>query len=263
MASDDLLRLIAAGPSGGGEEPVQGRAKPIGVPETFMPYVQQPSGPISADAAERRGPAVAREPYYDGAEYGPRSLSPETRARMQAAMAQAGLIGKRDTYRLGVWDETSVKAYKKVLAYANQGGLDADTALSELLQAPQYDAEGLEAGGAGALQPDPGKVTATTSALSLEEQVQQTARQRLGRKLRANEVSKFVTLFQGMEGGFNDTAASMQETAAVTGQDASIEEIPTADVAAEQFVDADYAQEAAGQDAYGYLNALRGLIGGS
>lgn len=249
MASEDLLALIAAGPQGGAATGSgQGPSKPIGIPESFRPT--RPDG----------GPRFVREPYYDGAEYGPRTLSPEARARLQAAMAQAGLIGKNDTYRLGVWDETSAKAYKAVLAYANQGALNADEALQELIATPRMDAEGREV---GQLEVDPGKVTATTSPLALEEQIQQSARQRLGRRLKRSEVQKFVTLYQGMEGSFNATATSMQENAAVTGEDASIEAMPTADVAAEQFVDSNFAQEEAGQDAYGYLNALRGLLGGS
>lgn len=258
MAGEDLLALIAAGPGGAVE--TAGPGKPIGIPETFVPYVKPyvPSGRVSPDQAERRAMgAVPRDPYYDGSEYAPRSLSPETRARLQQAMAQAGLIGDNDTYRLGVWDETSSKAYKKVLAYANQGGLDADTALQELL-AQQYDINGLPTG----LEQDPGRVTATTSALTLEAQVQQAAQSRLGRRLKASEVSKFVSVFQGMEGSFNTSASAMQDEAASSGQDASIESIPSADVAADQFIDSNHAQEAAGQDAYGYLGALRDLLGG-
>lgn len=251
---------ILSGPPVGAVEQT-GQAKAIGIPDTFVPYVKPfaPSGRMSPDQAERRGIGAApREPYFDGAEFGPRSLSPETRARLQSAMAQAGLIGENDTYRLGVWDETSTKAYKKVLAYANQGGIDADTALDELLQSQMYDMNGL----AGGLEPDPGRVTSTTSSLTLEAQVQAAAQARLGRKLRAGEVSKFAAIYQGMEGGFNSKVSSMQDQAAATGQDASVEEIPSADVAADQYIDSNFAQEEAGQSTSGYLDALRGLLGG-
>lgn len=116
----------------------------------------------------------------------------------------------------------------------------------------------------GSVEPvAPGEVTATTDALSLEERVQEVARRDLGRKLRPSEIDKFATLYQGIERTFNATAASMQDTAAATGQDASIERIPSADVAAEQFVQANYAQEAAGQDAYGYLAVLRDMLNAS
>lgn len=245
----DWAALAASAPTGEESGPT-GPSKPIGIPETYRPT--RPDG----------GPRFVPDPYYDGAEFGPRVLSPETRARLQEAMRQAGLYGKSDTYRLGVWDDVSAKAYKKVLSYANQGGMRAEAALQELMASPQIDAQTGEAGLSGGLQPDPGKVTATTSALSLEERVQAAARARLGRKLRANEVSKFVSLYQDMESSFNTTASSMQDSAAVSGEDASIEEIPGADVAADQFIDSDFAQEEAGQSAYGYLGALRNLLGG-
>lgn len=255
MSSEDLLALIAAGPSGGAVE-TQGPARPIGIPDTFQAY----GGQLGGKGADT--PRFVPAPYYDGAEFGPRTLSPESRARIQSAMAQAGLIGKNDTFRVGVWDETSAKAYKKVLAYANQGGLKAEDALQELLSAPQMDGEGNAVGGDAALEQDPGKVSAISSALSLEEQVQQAAQARLGRKLKRAEVAKFASIYQGMEGAFNTKANTMQDDAAVTGVDSEIEELPGADVAADQFIDSNYAQEAAGQDAYGYLGALRSLLGG-
>lgn len=253
MALEDLLAAIEAGP-GGGEAVQQGPSRPIGIPESFRPSMYDPS---RRSASGGPAPRFVPDPYYDGAEYAPRNLSPESRARLQSAMAQAGLIGKNDTYRLGVWDETSVKAYKKVLAYANQGGLRWEQALEELRNTPQMNADGLEVG----LDQDPGRVTAATSALTLEAQIQAAAQARLGRKLKSSEVAKFVNVFQGMEGSFNTTASVMQDEAAATGQDATVEDIPSPDVAADQFIDSNFAQEAAGQDAYGYLGALRNLIG--
>lgn len=248
MASlDELMAAL----DGSGATEQSGPGKAIGIPETFVPYMYDNTRRSKAGGP---APRFVPAPYYDGAEFAPRTASPESRARLQAAMAQAGLIGENDTYRLGVWDETSIKAYKKVLAYANQGSIGAEQALEELLQGAQ--------GMAGDLEADPGRVTSTTSAMTLEAQVQAAAQARLGRKLRTGEVSKFVSVYQGMEGGFNSKVASMQDQAAASGQDVSIEEIPTADVAAEQYIDANFAQEEAGQSSYGYLEALRGLLGG-
>lgn len=262
MPSEDLMRAILAGPQAVEDEEEIGPAKPIGIPKTFRPFVKPLSGPMSADAAERRGAAnTAREPYYDGSEFAPRTLSPEARARLQRAMAQAGLIGKNSTYRLGVWDETSVKAYKKVLSYANQGGLDADTALQELMMAPQFDAEGLESGlGGGAAPVEPGNVSRTTNPLSIEAQMQAVARERLGRKLNTKEVAKFAALYSGMEKGYNAKMNAAEDTVAAGG-DVTIEEQAPLDVAADQFIDSNYANEAGGQDAYGYLGALKNLLG--
>lgn len=118
------------------------------------------------------------------------------------------------------------------------------------------------AGGGAPVETEPGRITPATSSLTLEEQVQQAARAQLGRKLKSSEVSKFVSIYQGMEGTFQATASAMEDEAAASGQNASIQQIPSADVAASQYIESNFAQEAAGQDAYGYLGALRNLLGG-
>jgi hypothetical protein len=113
----------------------------------------------------------------------------------------------------------------------------------------------------GSVEPvEPGDVSATTDALTLEERVQSAARQNLGRKLRPSEVSKFVALYQGVETSFNAKATAAQK-AAQAGADVMLERAPSADVAAQRYLESGFAQEAGGLAAYGYLEVLRGMLG--
>lgn len=108
---------------------------------------------------------------------------------------------------------------------------------------------------------EPGNVNRTTNPLTIEQQMQEVARVRLGRKLNTKEVQKFVSLYRGMEGGYN-AKMNAAEDAVQAGGDATIEEQAPVGAAADQFIDANYTNEAGGQDAYGYLGALKNLLGG-
>lgn len=105
-----------------------------------------------------------------------------------------------------------------------------------------------------------GNVNTLTNPVDLEQAVQSAAKERLGRKLRQNEVKKFVALYQGMERGTN---ARMNAAAdrAEEGGDTTMVNPASGPAAVDQYIDANFAQEEAGQSAYDYLGALRNLIG--
>lgn len=267
MADDDLEARIEAGP-GGGQQQVggqQGAQKYIGVPDTYSVSANQTGrfGPLKTGYVLAKTPVPPR--YVTGAEYRPRFLAPERIAALQQTLARSGLIGPKQTYRIGVWDETSASAYRKVLAYANQGGIDEDTALTEIAFNAQSGRGQLVQGdgslvGAGGDVGRAGRTQTLTPAVTLEQQVQQSARARLGRKLRASEVKRFVSVYQGLERGVN-----AQELAAgdmnAAGQNAVLTPPPSPDVAASQFLDNGFATEEAGQNTLGYLDALKQLVG--
>lgn len=123
MANDstsDLQRLIEQGPVAA---PTSTRS-PLGVPKGFVAPVANP---------DQFGPGVplnipAR--YFEGDEWTPSSLAPEKIAQLQAALARAGLIGPKDKYRLGVWDDTTRSAYRNALETANASGVDDQTAIA-------------------------------------------------------------------------------------------------------------------------------------
>jgi hypothetical protein len=277
MADDDILAQIDAFGGGRSEPPyggTQGKQNYIGVPDDYVAAGNVIPTTTFSDRTGRAGtaylPGVAAPTYVTGSEYRMRALSPERIAALQSQLARAGLIGPKQTFRVGVWDEVSAAAYRKVLAYANQGGIDEDSALNDL----QFDAasnrgvlmrgDGAVAGGSGSAAPkapEPGNVTRLTSGTSLEEQIQQAARNRLGRKLRKSEVSRFVSIYHGIEK--EDSAAlNAADDQVQAGADVTITEAPTPDTAASQFMDHNYAQEEAGNKAFGYLQAIQNLVGG-
>lgn len=269
MADDDIEAMIAAAPSAAGATDTS-KQRYIGVPDNYTATRTDvgTAGSASHFAAREHGdntrlytgnaqPLQVTPRYATGSEYRMRSLSPERIAALQSTLVSAGLIGKKQTFRIGVWDEVSASAYRKVLAYANQGGIDEDTALSEL----QYNGLGGLAGPGDQTPIKQGRVQTVTPATTLEQQVQQTAQDRLGRKLRKDEVTKFVTLYGGIEKSYNANERAAAD-AADQGTDTTLTAPPSVDAAATQFMDSKYATEAAGQDTLGYLGALQQLVGG-
>ena len=264
MADGDVQvtsqQMLASGPPSVGG-PGLGPTTPqyLGVPEGYRsPRVRPPGATryenpdlLLGDAAGYRGSTA---PLYTESDiFAPTGLSAERVAQLQRMMDAAGVF-RGATYRLGVWDATSQRAYQTVLEYANVAGIDVNEALDELVASPQKTAT--------PETPDPGSIDKVSAPMTLEAQVQQAAQQRLGRKLRKSEVSKFVALYQGLERKDNAAFRSAQDTAK-TGKDVElVQQAPGADVAAEDFVGEQFGQEAAAQDAYGYFDALKNLLGG-
>lgn len=113
-------------------------AGPIGVPDDYVatvPYQLGGGGVRSANAAEHwAGKTHDVAPrYFDGDEYAPGSQSPSEIVELQRAMARIGLLGPNTRFRLGVWDEPTAKAYRSLLAYSNQQGVDFRVAMMNLI----------------------------------------------------------------------------------------------------------------------------------
>lgn len=119
--------------------------KPLGVPRDYrVPSVVTERPAQTADSIARhaeaglgQGAVVSRGPrYYDGAQWTPAAASPQSVAQIQRAMATAGLLSD---FTLGVWDSKTADAYAEVLTYANASGLDDQTALQQMVEAPRID----------------------------------------------------------------------------------------------------------------------------
>lgn len=111
---------------------------PIGVPDDYVatrPRVSHIGDVGSADAAAAQAGVQRETPpqYYDGDEFAPGQQSPDEIAQLQRTMASIGLLSPNTRFRLGVWDESSQKAYRGLLAYANQQGLDFRVAMMNLM----------------------------------------------------------------------------------------------------------------------------------
>ncbi len=256
---------------GGGAAPQQqsSRRRFYGVEDDYR-IPRQPGDNFGPQPLELGGYDFAT-PRYETANADDRrvllGLPPETLADLQDALREVGLIGKTG-YRKGVVDEPTRKGFEELLGFANQTGATWQEALAQYAAAPQVSDDDREV----FQQPaDPGFVNRLTPRLTLEAQVQQAAERRLKRRLRGKELQRFIDVYQDMETGANRASYEAQLAAAPTpqedgseleGTDSTIFDVPSADVAADQFIDNRFGQEAAGQSTYDYFLALQQLIGG-
>lgn len=123
-------------------------SSPIGVPSDYETRPYSTMDPRQRDImagygvnTPERGPLTpvssgqggdAEWPYYDGDEYFPGQLAPDSIAMLQKQMASLGLLSPNTRFRLGVWDAASQKAYRSLLAYANQQGMNYKQALTHM-----------------------------------------------------------------------------------------------------------------------------------
>jgi hypothetical protein len=211
-----LDEIVGSGPPAGGSTPVQeDDLNFLGMPRGYV-ATRPGRTPASPRQADRPVSFTQITPpkYQVGAEMEPRGWSPENIARLQQQLVGAGLIGGR--YRLGVWDSTSISAYKGLLSYANQGGLDRETALAELAVSPEVkDGQIVGAEGGGFTDPvlDIAQRQRQTAlgfdtALNTYERsdpasvrvtAEEAFRKALGRKPRKAELDRFVNTFMVRE----------------------------------------------------------------
>lgn len=112
----------------------------LGVPNGYQYQAGVPNpGVLTAVGADAAAQVDApRTPLYmTGSEYSIASLPPDQIARLQQAMAAAGLIGASTNVRVGIADSATVSAYKSLLSFANVNGTDVNTALQTLVDHPQ------------------------------------------------------------------------------------------------------------------------------
>lgn len=119
--------------------------RPIGVPDNYVAMRTErvrPQagsarfGPVIDDvgALPGRGRQVSRgiQPrYFEGDQFSPAGQSPERIAQIQAQLVAAGLLEEGE-YWAGFWDAATSDAYKSVLGFANQSGLNADETIRRL-----------------------------------------------------------------------------------------------------------------------------------
>jgi hypothetical protein len=131
---------------------------PLGVPHDYRVAGIKPESfrgmsprGVEGWSANGQGPNDMRElgaRYFDGDQYRPGQYPIERIIDMQRRMAIAGFLDL-DDIRLGVWTGKTVDAYEDLLGYANQVGLDADSALYHAAQAGFGGTGGGGSGGSG------------------------------------------------------------------------------------------------------------------
>lgn len=121
---------------GGSSSGTTTRGKPLGVEEGYSTTVRRSwtpspgrSGRVDTSAlgyTANQGPR-----YFQNDQFRLAAAPPQQIVRIQRQMWDAGLYdGPID--HVGVWSGNTVKAYKKLLEYANQSGLSADQALVQM-----------------------------------------------------------------------------------------------------------------------------------
>jgi len=153
----DIAARIAGGITSSSSDEETTTRKPLGVPADWQgTRIRDPESfrGMSPNAVDRwtlngAGPGatgVGGPRYFVGDEWRPANTSGASVAALQRAMATAGLL---DTFRYGVWDNQSAKAYAKVLGFANASGMTAQMALSQMVNSPQIKMAGGSGSGSG------------------------------------------------------------------------------------------------------------------
>ncbi len=138
-------------------------------------------------------PRVVGEPQYrEGEEFTPASWSPETIAAWQGLFVEAGLV---DDYRIGVWDADTRGAYKTILGFANQYGIDAETAIRRYVETDLSS----DVDGSGGPQLPP-KVVRVSNPEELALTFKKVSRQQLGGDFVDDDtISAMVAAYQSQE----------------------------------------------------------------
>lgn len=185
-------------------------------------------------------------------------LTPQQLAEFQSRIVSSGIARDRDIL-WGDYDDTTFKVWQAInersARFYAAGQSRTPSEVLDMIAAAQTGM-GMEEG-----EQRTGDISRKTSSLDLEAVVQNAAQQRLGRKLSKKEAAKFAQIYGGVEDTYNRQANSASRAAA-EGADSTIVAPADPSVAADQYLDADFAQEEAGMDSYGYLNVLRNMVGG-
>lgn len=168
----ELLDVIAAGPPAGGS-----------VGESF---VGVPSGYGAL-------PGVTAPPRYrEGYQFTPAGWPPEMVARLQLMLDGAGLYDPDDQPRKGFFNpEVDVKAFKRLLTYANASGQDFETALVQIGSQPRR----LDSAARSRARVD------ITSSEDLKELANRVSKKSIGKALDPTQLDTFIKAYQGLESG--------------------------------------------------------------
>lgn len=228
----------------GGREPVYRRKQIDGV------YEPVSAGRSTGGDDKTKSLDDANDDFY--------RLSSEELAAFQDRIVGAGIVD-REQIVAGDYDDMTLKVWSNInsraASFYKVGQKRTPAEVLDMIEAANRNA-GFSLDG----QVQQGAVTEVTPGATLEQQVQQAAQQRLNRKLKPSEVQKFIAVFQGMERGANSETVGARR-AADGGADVEVTGGPSMDASALGFIDDNFATEAAGQDTYGYLQALKQLVG--
>ena len=146
-------------------------------------------------------------PFYPaGSEDSLSNMGADDIGRIQGELVKAGLLSKGTSIRYRSADESTIAAYKKLLAYANQNGLTQTEALSELQSAPESKIEDLMGGGASEDKSGTRSTTDVNEAMftdpaTARDTLRTAMETRLGRAATADEEARFRAALRQEEAG--------------------------------------------------------------
>jgi hypothetical protein len=203
-----------------------------------------------------------------------RNLGPEETFRIQRLLVKAGLIGKKTKFRLGLWDDTTVNAYKKAMVFANRYTVDLPEALDMLAQG-QAEGAGVDLDGEGDVGgPEElfsGNKTTTQSQVNLTDAqsarglLRQALRQKLGRAPTKDEMAQFVSSLNSAERAnprSSTTTSTFDEGEQVSSSTSTSGGLDSG-AYTDEFTDSKFGQEMGTyQAATTYYDALRDVLRG-
>lgn len=167
--------------------------------------------------------------YYNGDEYIPANFPGDQIWQLQQALARIGLL--TGTFSKQVWDGPTRNAYKALLALANAQGINANTALEQMLSQSQEDGGGtrftvdengniVPVGGGEEVAP---LITRTTDPKMLRETFRRAVIDQLGEGWSMEEINKMVSAYNSVEVQRQTQAYNME----LAGEGGNITEIPS------------------------------------
>lgn len=201
----------------------------------------------------RGQPALPR--YQTGDDIGiVASMPPETVARLQQALATAGLIGPKTQFRVGLADDTTTNAFKQLLSFANVNGMDWQGALAKLLQTPVTTGGGA-ATGTGSGGAASGSGVELTNPMDEDMALRNAAQKLLGQDPSPKQLEGFRPYYDAL------TRSAQTQTTPQAGQ--SITDQPNVTSAADSYLRQNAGIQVQGENLSHVMDALDGLINGS
>jgi hypothetical protein len=214
---------------------------------TYPRVLNMPPIPGYASQAAKQAPR-----YYEDDQYAPANFSGDIITKLQQELALVGLFDEEAEIIPGDWGEDTAKAYKKLLAYANQHGMTWRAALNNLRS--QVMGGGGPGGGGGggrykidefgnlvpldALPQRAPLVTRTTDPRTVELVLRETAMNLLGQALSPDQVKNMTSAYNQMEIARQQEAYDKELTGG------SVVDIPSPQAFSQAEVEAKFPEEA-------------------
>jgi hypothetical protein len=190
---DDLLK--------NGPPPAASTVDYLGVPKGYQANkTTRETGPFG-DELNVTVPVAPR--YTENDVAGIATLPTESIARLQAALYRAGVFTSEDSFVIGRWDDASKAAYRKVLGFANESGMDEREALNKWAELQAADPTGGQRSSRAPL------VAKVSNPIDIGAAANKVMQQTAGRSMSPQELAAFTAAYQQSEMAAQRSAYNM------------------------------------------------------